>query len=87
VTSEPTITVWNPDTGNVMELPVRQAVAGIIAYARREYRAGSPELAVRERRALEILAEHGYQVNGKRLNKPAQAGSIETEDQAEGQGR
>jgi len=66
-TSEPTIEVYVVERERIETMPVRQAAAGIIAYARQSLGAGTPACGVWEKRAIELLAEHGYQPNGKKI--------------------
>jgi hypothetical protein len=71
--TEPTVQVWNPDTEQIIVLPVRQAAAGMIAYARREWRPGTPARAEHERRAVLLLAEHGYDTRFRKIRAGGQS--------------
>lgn len=56
---EPMVAVWDVDRGRALMVPVPVAAAGMIAYARGTFGAGSPAAAVGESRALALLASHG----------------------------
>lgn len=67
-TTEPMIQVWNPDTEKIIELPVRKAAAGMIAYARRDLGRGTPACTEHERRAVMLLRKHGYDTRGRKIS-------------------
>jgi hypothetical protein len=70
--SEPMIQVFNPDTEKIIELPVRKAAAGMIAYARRDLGRGTPACAEHERRAVMLLRKHGYDTRGRKIQTGAE---------------
>lgn len=65
------IEVYVVERERIESMPVRQAAAGIIAYARRELGAGTPACGVWEQRAIEMLAAAGYTPTGRKMRGPS----------------
>ena len=54
-----TVLVWDVDTDETREVPVAEAAAGMVRYARRELGPGTAACGELERQAMELLRQKG----------------------------